>query len=203
MRWYDLRYGVLAAFLLVDVFIIESPPWPVRAILLIALVCGCTVIPYLKRLLVPALPIITWLVTFYACQFIADQYRPHHIFVNILPTLERVLYGGNLSEIISKHQHPVLDILAWLPYGVIHFSLPFVFSFVLFVYGPPGSLDVFGQAFGWMNLAGVLTQLAFPNASPCKSRENELPRTIISNQTSPVRVRDELWIHASQLLDSR
>jgi membrane-associated phospholipid phosphatase len=51
-------------------------------------------------------------------------------------------------------------------YGVIHFSLPFIFSFVLFIYGPPGSLNLFGQAFGWMNFAGVLTQLAFPNASP-------------------------------------
>ncbi|GAN07347.1 conserved hypothetical protein [Mucor ambiguus] len=115
---------------------------------------------------IPALPIFTWLITFYACQFIPIDYRPTHIFVNLLPTLERILYGANLSEIISKHTHPVLDILAWIPYGIVHFSFPFILSILLFVYGPPGSLKVFGKAFGYMNLAGVLTQLLFPNASP-------------------------------------
>lgn len=166
-QWHYLRYIVMAILLGADIVIIRSPPWFVRLILAILLVISSTVIPYLRRFVVPALPIITWLATFYACQFIPTEYRPNHIFVNILPSLERILYGGNLSEIISQRQHPVLDILAWLPYGVIHFSLPFIFAAILFIFGPPGSLDIFGQAFGWMNICGVLTQLAFPNASPC------------------------------------
>ncbi|KAI8365952.1 uncharacterized protein BYT42DRAFT_505142 [Radiomyces spectabilis] len=123
-------------------------------------------IPYIRRFTVPALPIFTWLITFYACQFIPLDYRPHHIFVNILPTLERILYGASLSEIISQHTHPILDVLAWLPYGVIHFSFPFILALCLFVFGPPGCVATFGQAFGFMNIAGVLTQLLFPNASP-------------------------------------
>ncbi|KAG1448953.1 hypothetical protein G6F56_008796 [Rhizopus delemar] len=123
-------------------------------------------IPYIRRFTLPALPIFTWLITFYACQFIPLHYRPRHIFVNLLPTLERILYGANLSEVISKHTHPVLDILAWLPYGIIHFSFPFVLALLLFIFGPPGCLKTYGAAFGYMNLAGVLTQLFFPNASP-------------------------------------
>lgn len=166
-NWTTLSYIVMGCLLSLDFIIIRSPSLAVRAALALLLIAA-TMIPYIRRFIVPAMPIITWLVTFYANQFIPSAYRPGHIFVNILPTLERILYGANLSEIISKHQHPVLDVLAWLPYGVIHFSLPFIFALALFIFGPPRSLPVFGQAFGWMNLCGVLTQLCFPNASPCK-----------------------------------
>lgn len=164
---YDLQYLFLGTLLIADYFIIQSPGWIVKTVLAIALISSFF-LPYIRRFTTPALPIFTWLITFYACQFIPTEYRPSHIFVNILPTLERILYGASLSEIISKHTHPVLDIMAWLPYGVIHFSLPFVLALLLFVFGPPKSAKIFGQAFGYMNIAGVLTQLLFPNASPCK-----------------------------------
>ncbi|KAI9491698.1 hypothetical protein BDB00DRAFT_831758 [Zychaea mexicana] len=160
-----LSYGAMAFLLTLDFFIIRSPSLLVRLALAVLLISS-TMIPYIRRFTVPAMPIFTWLITFYANQFISTDYRPGHIFVNILPSLERILYGANLSEIISKHQHPILDVLAWLPYGVIHFSLPFIFALALFVFGPPKSLQVFGKAFGWMNVCGVLTQLMFPNASP-------------------------------------
>ncbi|KAI9483610.1 MAG: hypothetical protein EXX96DRAFT_558918 [Benjaminiella poitrasii] len=162
---YDLQYVLLATILLVDFTLIQSPTLIPR-LCIASLLIASFWIPYIRRFTVPALPIFTWLITFYACQFIPINYRPTHIFVNLLPTLERILYGANLSEIISKHTHPVLDILAWIPYGLIHFGFPFIFSALLFVFGPPGSLKVFGKAFGYMNLAGVLTQLFFPNASP-------------------------------------
>ncbi|KAG2195591.1 hypothetical protein INT46_011837 [Mucor plumbeus] len=162
---FDLQYVLIATIMLIDFILIQSPTLIPRILLAVLLIASFW-IPYIKRFTLPALPIFTWLITFYACQFIPINYRPTHIFVNLLPTLERILYGANLSEIISKHTHPVLDILAWIPYGVIHFSFPFIFSFLLFIFGPPGSLKVFGKAFGYMNLAGVLTQLFFPNASP-------------------------------------
>lgn len=168
-KWsfYDLQYIVIATIMMIDFILIKTPTLIPR-LLLATLFISSFFIPYIRKFTVPALPIFTWLITFYACQFIPVNYRPTHIFVNLLPTLERILYGANLSEIISKHTHPVLDILTWLPYGVIHFSFPFVLSGLLFIYGPPGSLVIFGKAFGYMNLAGVLTQLFFPNASPCK-----------------------------------
>ncbi|CAO3642169.1 unnamed protein product [Mucor fragilis] len=118
------------------------------------------------RFTLPAMVVFTWLITFYAVQFIPNTIKPQHIFVNILPTLERIIYGANLSEIISQHTSPALDIFAWLPYGIIHFAFPFAFSLALFIFGPPGTLAVFGQAFGYMNLAGVLTQLVFPTSPP-------------------------------------
>ncbi|GAA5798611.1 hypothetical protein EDC94DRAFT_654836 [Helicostylum pulchrum] len=166
-KWsfYDLQYILLATILTVEFIIIESPSLIPR-ILLASLFIASFWIPYVRRFTVPALPIFTWLITFYACQFIPMNYRPTHIFVNLLPTLERILYGANLSEIISQHTNPVLDILTWFPYGILHFTFPFIFSGILFTYGPPGSLPVFAKAFGYMNLAGVLTQLFFPNASP-------------------------------------
>ena len=168
-KWslYDLQYVVIATIMLFDFIIIKSPTLLPRLLLAIVFIASFFT-PYIRRFTVPALPIFTWLITFYACQFIPLNYRPTHIFVNLLPTLERILYGANLSEIISKHTHPVLDLLTWFPYGVLHFSLPFVLSVLIFIYGPPGSLNIFAKAFGYMNLAGVLTQLLFPNASPCK-----------------------------------
>ncbi|KAI9265236.1 hypothetical protein BDA99DRAFT_508099 [Phascolomyces articulosus] len=167
-QWFSIRnigYVLIAVVLLIDLIIIQSPPWYVRLILGI-LLAASTMIPYIKRFTIPAMPVFGYLLSFYAVQFVATEHRPQHIFVNILPTLERILYGANLSEIISNHQHPVLDVLAWFPYGIVHFSLPFIFAAVLFVFGPPGSLDVFGLAFGWMNVLAVLTQFLFPNAAP-------------------------------------
>lgn len=163
----QIQYILLGFLLSVDFFIISTPTLLPRLLIAAALIASFW-IPYLRRFTLPALPIFTWLITFYACQFIPNHYRPNHIFVNLLPTLERILYGANLSEVISKHTHPLLDILAWLPYGVLHFSFPFLLALMLFGLGPPGCLKVYGTAFGYMNLAGVLTQLLFPNASPCK-----------------------------------
>jgi hypothetical protein len=162
-----LEYGLLGLLFTVDFFLIQSPPLIVRILLAGTLIASFW-IPYIRRFTIPALPIFGWLITFYACQFIPTNYRPTHIFVNLLPTLERVLYGANLSEVISQHTHPFLDVLTWIPYGIMHFSFPFLLSLILYIFGPSGSLEVFASAFGYMNLAGVLTQLFFPNASPCK-----------------------------------
>ncbi|KAI8379563.1 uncharacterized protein BYT42DRAFT_569227 [Radiomyces spectabilis] len=160
-----LQYPLFMILLAFDFYVIQVPSLWIRCLLAVALVASFF-IPYIRRFTIAAMPIFVWLITFYACQFIPDHWRPQHIFVNILPTLERILYGASLSEIISQHQHPVLDVLAWIPYGIIHFSFPFVFATLLFVFGPPGCVKVFGKAFGFMNLAGVLTQLLFPTASP-------------------------------------
>lgn len=166
-KWNWLQYPMFAALALFDMYYIQYPALWARILIAIALLSS-PFIPYVRRFTVPAMVIFTWLITFYAVKFFPNNIKPQHIFVNLLPTLERIIYGANLSEIISKHTHPVLDIIAWLPYGVIHFAFPFIFSLLLFIYGPPGSIAIFGQAFGYMNLAGVLTQLLFPTSPPCK-----------------------------------
>jgi hypothetical protein len=88
--------------------------------------------------------------------------------VRVLPALENIFYGANLSNILSAHKHVVLDVLAWLPYGIIHFGAPVVCSAIMFVFAPPTTVAVFARSFGFMNLAGVIIQLLFPCSPPCK-----------------------------------
>lgn len=76
------------------------------------------------------------------------------------------MYGANLSNILSAHKHVVLDVLAWIPYGITHFGSPFVCSAVMFIFGPPGALPVYARSFGYMNLTGVIIQLCFPCSPP-------------------------------------
>lgn len=110
---------------------------------------------------------------FFFGRFISYDYRPH-IWVRVLPALENVLYGANLSNILSAHQHPILDLLAWLPYGIMHFGAPAVCSLVMFVFAAPGTTAVFAPTFGWMSLLGVTIQLCFPCTPPWYENENGL-----------------------------
>lgn len=72
---------------------------------------------------------------------------------------------------LSAHTHPILDVLAWIPYGLTHFAAPFACALLLFACGPPRLAPLFARAFGYMNLLGVLTQLALPCSPPWYERE--------------------------------
>jgi len=100
-----------------------------------------------------------------ANSFIPAEYRPH-IWVKVLPALENIFYGANLSNILSAHQNTFLDLLAWIPYGLLHFAGPVIWSIVMFFFAPPGTVPVFARTFGFMNIAGVAIQLIFPCSSP-------------------------------------
>ena len=76
------------------------------------------------------------------------------------------MYGANLSNILSAHQNTFLDIMAWLPYGIIHFGAPVVCSIIMFMFAAPGTVPVFARSFGYMNLVGVSIQLMFPCSPP-------------------------------------
>lgn len=99
-------------------------------------------------------------------RYVPTEIRPH-IWVRVLPALENIVYGANLSNIISSHKHAVLDVIAWLPYGIGHFVNPFLCAATMFVFGAPGTLKVYARAFGYMNIIGVLIQLCFPCSPPC------------------------------------
>lgn len=132
-------------------------------------------VPFTSQLLFPGSPILCWLLLFYSCRFIPESTRPH-IWVSVLPTLETILYGANISDILTRVGHPVLDVLAFIPYGVVHFAAPFVVAALLFVFAPSGSVRFFGNAFGWTNIVGVLIQIAFPCAPPWyELREGLIP----------------------------
>lgn len=98
-------------------------------------------------------------------RFIDGAYRPP-IWVRVLPALENIFYGANLSNILSSHKMAVLDVLAWLPYGITHFGAPVVCSMIMFVWGPPNTVPTFARAFGYMNIAGVVIQILFPCSPP-------------------------------------
>jgi inositol phosphorylceramide synthase catalytic subunit len=131
-------------------------------------------IPFTGQFVLPATPIFSWLLLFYSSQFIPRDYRPH-IWVSVLPTLESVLYGANISDILTRFTNPVLDIVAWIPYGVLHFVIPFVVAAFLFVFSPPGAVKFWGAAFGYVNIVGVMIQILFPCAPPCTFSLHYLP----------------------------
>lgn len=122
-------------------------------------------LPMTRQFFLPFLPIAGWLLFFYACQFIPSDWRPA-IWVRVLPALENILYGANISNILSAHQSVVLDVLAWLPYGICHYGAPFVCSIIMFVFGPPGTVPLFARTFGYISMAAVTIQLFFPCSAP-------------------------------------
>ena len=98
-------------------------------------------------------------------RFIPSTWRPP-IWVRVLPALENIFYGANLSNILSAHTSTFLSIMAWLPYGIIHFGAPVVCSIIMFIFAAPGTVPMFAKTFGWMNLIGVAIQLTFPCSPP-------------------------------------
>ncbi|KAI9841377.1 MAG: Aureobasidin resistance protein Aur1 [Thelocarpon superellum] len=165
-RWsyYDGQYLLLLIIAVFSLSVIQTPG-PIVKTLVATLLMGSLVFPITRQFFLPFLPIATWLIFFLACGFVSSDYRPP-IWVRVLPALENIFYGANLSNILSAHQSVVLDVLAWLPYGIVHFAAPFLCSAVTFVFGPPGSVPVFARSFGYMNLIGVTIQMLFPCSPP-------------------------------------
>ena len=117
-------------------------------------------------------------------RFIPSELRPP-IWVKVLPTLENIFYGANLSNILSAHKHVVLDLLAWFPYGICHFGAPFVVAGILFIWGPPSIVTVYGYSFGWMNVLGVFTAIVFPCSPPWYENKYGLAPANYSIKGSP------------------
>jgi membrane-associated phospholipid phosphatase len=96
-----------------------------------------------------------------------------------------VLYGANLSNILSAHKHPILDVLAWLPYGLMHFGAPAVCSLIMFIFAAPGTTPVFARTFGWLSILGVTIQLCFPCTPPWYENEHGLAPAAYGMPGSP------------------
>lgn len=160
--------AVVWVFLQIALFSLSVMAQPLAfKVFLVAVYTLALLIPFTSQFFLPASPIFSWLILFYSSQFIPKSYRPH-IWVSVLPTLESVLYGANISDLLTRWTNPFLDIMAWLPYGLAHFAIPFVVAALLFIFSPPGAVKFFASAFGYMNLVGVMIQIAFPCAPPCE-----------------------------------
>ncbi|KAL2268372.1 hypothetical protein VTJ83DRAFT_3218 [Remersonia thermophila] len=164
-KWtlWDLQHVATFACMVFSLAILPSAPFlKTAAVALMALLLA---MPITQQFFLPSLPIWVYLLYFFSSRFITPEYRPH-IWVKVLPALENILYGANLSNIMSAHTHPVLDVIAWIPYGVGHFALPAVCSVFLFLFAAPGTTPVFARAFGYMSMVGVTLQIIFPCTPP-------------------------------------
>lgn len=126
---------------------------------------ACFIIPLTSQFFVHALPIFTWLAFYFSAGKLSPAWRPA-ISVKLLPAMETILYGDNLSNVLAEVTNSTLDVLAWIPYGILHFCSPFIIAIFIFLFSPPTSLRSFGFAFGYMNLVGVIIQILFPAAPP-------------------------------------
>lgn len=181
-RTSDLQYAFITLVALFSLWI--APPAPGLKTLAVMASVWVSLMPATRQFFLPSAVIWCWLLYFFCSRFIPSEYRPH-IWVRVLPALENVLYGANLSAILSAHQHPILDILAWLPYGIMHFGAPAVCSLIIFIFGAPGSTPVFARTFGWMSILGVTIQIVFPCTPPWYENENGLVPAVYGMPGSP------------------
>ncbi|KAF9530708.1 hypothetical protein CPB83DRAFT_155112 [Crepidotus variabilis] len=164
----DLTYIIHLSLSLFWLSIIPSSPSPIfipYKLLIPLLYTTTLLLPLTNQFVVPATPVFSWSLTYFSNQYIPDTHRPP-VFISLLPTLETVLYGTNISDILTRYTHPFLDILAWIPYGVIHFILPFLIAFFLFLFRARGALRMCATTFGYLNLISVVIQLGIPTSAP-------------------------------------
>lgn len=157
------HYGFLGSILLF-VFVVNPASLINKFLLLITFILLCF-IPITGQFVFNAFPIFTWLALYFTSSSFDTSYRPP-ITVKVLPAVETILYGDNLSDILAASTNTTLDLITWLPYGIFHFGAPFVVAGTLFLFGPPTILRGYSFAFGYMNLFGVIIQNIFPAAPP-------------------------------------
>lgn len=163
----DWVHYIFLGSIMLFVFITNPAPW-IFKILFYCFLGTLFIIPATSQFFFNALPILTWVALYFTSSYFPDDRRPP-ITVKVLPAVETILYGDNLSDILATSTNSFLDILAWLPYGLFHFGAPFVVAAILFVFGPPTVLQGYAFAFGYMNLFGVIMQNVFPAAPDRKS----------------------------------
>ncbi|TEB26425.1 inositolphosphorylceramide synthase [Coprinellus micaceus] len=144
--------------------IMSSPPFPFKLFIPVLWVVAL-IVPATSQFFVPATPIFMYLLSFYSSRFVPASVRPA-VSVSLLPTLESVLYGANISDILTRFTHPLLDLVAWVPYGVGHFTLPFAIALFVWLFRSKEVLWFWARVFGYMNMTGVIIQIVFPCAPP-------------------------------------
>lgn len=144
--------------------LMKEPGFPIKLVIPL-LYTIALLVPFTSQFFMPAAPIFAYLLTYYSSRFIPTSWRPD-ISVSLLPTLEAVLYGANISDILTRFTHPILDIIAWIPYGVGHFTVPFFVAAFLWLFRSKESLHLWARVFGYMNFTGVVIQIIFPCSAP-------------------------------------
>jgi membrane-associated phospholipid phosphatase len=119
-----------------------------------------------KRILISLIPVYIWLLLFNIVKFIPTVKR-RPIDVNTLYKIEKKLGSFCFKFYKDQKEYNIyLDLLAWLPYGVCHYIMPFLVSYLLIRDYPSYYFSAYIFFFGLMNLIGVLTQIAWPTSPP-------------------------------------
>lgn len=189
------HYSFLGCVLLF-VFIVHPASWVIKSCVYL-LFGALFLVPLTSQFFFNALPIFTWLALYFTSSTFQAQHRPP-ITVQVLPAIETILYGDNLSDILAASLNKPLDFLAWLPYGIFHFGAPFVVAIILFLCAPPTLLQGYAFAFGYMNLFGVMMQNLLPAAPPWYKNLHGLQPADYTMKGSPgglERIDQYLGIH--------
>eukprot|EP00656_Telonema_subtile_P039130 TRINITY_DN4426_c0_g2_i1.p1 TRINITY_DN4426_c0_g2~~TRINITY_DN4426_c0_g2_i1.p1 ORF type:complete len:340 (+),score=60.09 TRINITY_DN4426_c0_g2_i1:248-1267(+) len=110
-----------------------------------------------------SLPVIFWLMGYFAAGLIPAETRPI-IAVYALPATDRFLAGGLPHRWFRPFA--VFDLFAAGPY-MAHISIPIIFIiWMLLQRTSTPRMARFVWAFGWMNVLALSTQLALPTAPP-------------------------------------
>eukprot|EP00736_Rhodelphis_marinus_P006996 Rmarinus@m.4151 len=115
-----------------------------------------------REVLIKCTPVILWWLLFNFSAYTPVEARPD-IDVRTLPHIES--WYSFPHRFFSSHHHPVLDVLAVIPY-TIHCILPTLFTIYLIVYYERRDVLSYIYAFGLMSFAAVLTEYLLPTAPP-------------------------------------
>ncbi|KAJ3312587.1 Aureobasidin resistance protein Aur1 [Boothiomyces sp. JEL0838] len=85
----------------------------------------------------------------------------HAEYITLVPLLLWVL-----NFIAQVAITPALDALLFLPYGILHYLSPVIFTLLGVTYGKMDIVKKYLYTLGWMNVTGVVTQLVLPCAAP-------------------------------------
>lgn len=174
---------IFVAAIIFSLAIVPIPAW--AEVLIVFGFIFVLLIPITSQFFRYALPVLGWVFLFFSSQYIPLSLR-RPITVTVLPAVETIFFGDNLSRILASYTCTFLDIFAWLPYGLIHFSLPFIVAALIWLFGPPTSLRCFAWSFGCMNFLGVVIQdLLFPAAAPWYKVLHGLEKANYSMKGSP------------------
>lgn len=114
------------------------------------------------------MPVLLWLFLFSSGVALIPASLKPSINVTLLPALDRNLFRSSLHWFSPEKGSPLQDLVAAVPY-TIHPVTPLIFIASYLLLAPRDSrrhILTFVLAFGLMNLAAVLTHLAFPTAPP-------------------------------------
>lgn len=114
--------------------------------------------------------ITTWVFLFTSAKAIPDDWR-RSIDVTTLYNWESKF--DLFCFKFYKDDNTFLDLLAWLPYGIVHYAMPIITGICLMIWYKPGYVSTYLFFFGLMNTIGVITQLSWPTAPPWYYRKYE------------------------------